>query len=124
MSEPEFVFAPTHVTVLVDGEDGETYEESLTPACDFCLDTRVVWDYPCERFSIEELDFGSDGEWCACERCSEYIEQGFLPLLTLRTVRSSSFRGVQHDWRDIENYGRIQQGFFDHRTGGRKPHVP
>lgn len=121
MDSPEFVFSPVHVTRVFRGEDGSDYEEALTPACDFCLDTRIVWEYPCEQFIIDEIDFGSDGEWAACEQCSELIEKRLLPLLTLRTVRSSIARGENVDHTDIDNYGRIQQGFFDHVTGSRRP---
>lgn len=119
--DQEFMFAPVHVTHVFRDTDDEDYEEALTPACDFCLDTRIVWEYPCERFTIDEISFGSDGEWCACARCSELIEDGLLPLLTLRTVRSGLARGQEVDSTNIDNYGLIQQGFFDHRTGPRRP---
>jgi hypothetical protein len=121
MVDQEFVFAPIHATQIIRGENGHDYEEALTPACDFCLDTRIAWEYPCEQFVIDEIGFGSNGEWAACERCSELIEKRLLPLLTLRSVRSSIARGQKVDQTTIDNYGLIQQGFFDHRTGPRRP---
>ena len=121
--DSEFVFSPVHVTV-VHQEHDELVEEAVTYACDFCMDTRVVWDYPCKDFTIDEIGFGSQGEWCACARCAEFIEQKQLPALTLRTIRSQIARRLPMDGDEIAKYGRIQQGFFDHQDGPRKPHVP
>ena len=118
MSEDEFVFAPIHET-HVEERGEELHLATVTPACDFCLDMRVVWEYPCERFVIEEIQFGSDDNWLACERCAEYIEQGFLPALRLRSLRSWIKRNGMPDREQIDGVGLIQQGFFDHCNGER-----
>lgn len=119
--DQEFVFAPIHATYVVN-EGAETYEEALTPACDFCLDSRLMWEYPCETFLIEEIDFGSDGEWLACERCSDRIEARDFGGLTARTLKSWTLRIGAPQPGMVDAIGQIQQGFFDHRIGPRTPY--
>lgn len=119
MDEPEFVFAPVHATRITHEGDHD-YEEALTPACDFCLDTRVKWEYPCATFWINEIDFGSADEWLACEACSERIEAGDFGGLSARSARSWQQRMGPMSAELLDAMGAIQHGFFDHRTGPRK----
>lgn len=120
--DEEFVFAP-HVTMTVQRGD-EIHESALTPACDFCLDTRSRWEYPCKRFVLDEIGFGSDDNWLACERCAEMIEKHDFGGLTARTVRSWNLRYGPASPDDIDKMGQIQHGFFDHRDGPRFPYEP
>ena len=119
--DQEFSFAPVHATYLVQHGD-DTYEEALTPACDFCLDTRIRWEYPCKTFFIEEIDFGSEGEWLACDRCSERIESGDFGGLAARSLKSWTMRMGAPQPEFVDAVGQIQQGFFDHRIGPRTPY--
>ena len=119
MDEPEFVFAPVHAT-LITQEGDHDYEEALTPACDFCLDTRIKWEYPCETFMLPEIDFGSADEWLACETCADRIEARDFGGLGARSVRSWQLRVGPMPAELLDAMGQIQQGFFDHRSGPRK----
>lgn len=121
MSDPEFVFAPMHATMVVE-EGSDLFQEALTPACDFCLDTRIKWEYPCERFVIEHLRYASDGGWLACERCSEMIEKGDFGGLSARSLRSWIARHGTMPQGDLDSLAEIQHGFFDHRQGLRIPY--
>lgn len=124
MSTEEFVFAPVHATMLTVVKEGDLIEDAITPACDFCLDTRVAWEYACEDFTLEvpgfPMDFASQGNWLACGHCAEMIEGGYLPNLTARSLRSWRLRNGERE-TDLDSIGIIQQGFFDHRTGARTP---
>jgi hypothetical protein len=119
MSE-EFHFPQLHITKITPGEE-EDYEEAVTPyVCDFCFDKRVRWEYPCERFWLAHLDWGSDGPFMACEQCAELIEQGYLPNLSARVMRSWTAMGVQLEMDLADAVGQMLQAFFDHRAGQRE----
>lgn len=118
----EFVFAP-HTEIWTEHGD-ELVASTTTPACDFCLDTRVVWEYPCEEFVLTEIQFGSRDNWLACERCASYIEGGLLAALTLRSMRSWIKRYSTITKEQLDGISQIQQGFFEHRTGPRFPYEP
>lgn len=120
--DEDFVFVP-HATVTVHRGD-ETHEMALTPACDFCLDARTRWEYPCKRFVLDEIGFGSDDNWLACGRCAELIERGDFGGLSARSVRSWALRYGEASRDDIDKMGQIQHGFFDHRNGSRFPYEP
>lgn len=120
MNEPEFVFTRIHATVL-EQEGDDLVQSALTPACDFCLDTRVAWEYPCATFTLDNIGFGSDDGWLACETCAGRIEARDFGGLSARSVRSwitrhGSIERFQLDWM-----GQIQHGFLDHRNGPRIP---
>lgn len=116
--DKEFVFASEHLVVINEERDG-TYLDTLTPACDFCLDVRTRWDYPCKEFVLDEIGFASSDGWLACERCAELIEKQLLPELTARAARSWIERMGALMPGQIDQMGQIQQGFFDHREGER-----
>lgn len=116
--DEEFRFAK-HMTEIEVLDDGDAVMTTTTPACDFCMDTRIVWEYPCRHFVIPQIGFGSDDNWLACERCAEFIEGRFLPNLTVRSLRSWAFRFNEIDNELIDRIGLIQQGFFEHQNGPR-----
>lgn len=119
MSEDEeFVYAPAHI-VTINEEDGDGYMDAVTPACDFCLDMRVRWDYPCGKFYLDEIEFGSSDGWLACDRCAELIEKGLLSDLTARSIRSWMKRIGPPFPDQLERTLMIHQGFLDHREGER-----
>jgi len=117
----EFVYAPIHATTLSE-KGRDLVEEAITPACDFCLDTRVRWEYPCADFVLKKIQFGSQNGWLACERCSERIEAGDFGGLGVRSVRSWLNRHGELSRLRFDSIGQIQQGFFDHRNGPRIPY--
>jgi len=111
----EFVFAPH--TEIWQQEGDDLVASTNTPACDFCLDSRVVWEYPCAEFVLTEIGFGTRDNWLACERCANLIEKKQLPMLTLRSVRSWLKRHGSIKSRQMDEIGLIQQAFFDHQSG-------
>lgn len=121
MSDPEFVYA-THITMVKDkpGEPGVGIEDALTPACDFCLDTRCRWSYDCEDFSLPEIGFASTLGWLACDRCSELIEAEDVEGLANRSIKSWNNRMGEPDAWHVTMIQTIQQGYWDHRRGSRE----
>lgn len=104
-----------HVTRLIE-EEGETYEEAVSsPVCDFCFDQGPTWDYPCKRFTIAELGFGSADAWAACNTCAELIEAGDVEGLVERGLAIFG----QPERRPALR--KITEGFLAHRDGGRIP---
>jgi hypothetical protein len=104
-----------HVTQLVEHQ-GETFHETVSsPVCDFCFDQGPTWDYPCERFVIPELDFGSDEGWSACDTCSALVEAGDVEGIVERGLMVFG----QPERR--EALIKITEGFLAHRTGERIP---
>ena len=120
MSEPEFVHG-THITFVRDDPDDPNVgiEDTLTPACDFCLDTRIRWEYDCEDFTMPEIGFASTLGWVACDRCSELIDAGDVHGLAERSLRSWKVRmGFPAPEGGI-TIRMIQGGFWSHRSGPR-----
>lgn len=118
MTGPEFEFGPVHLTKTVE-EDGMLFEEAVTPpVCDFCLDRRVRWEYPCRRFVVGL--FGSDGPWLACDRCAALIEVGEDQLLAERSHTSWVLRGQPVVAGLIDDLRLMQGGFREHRVGARR----
>lgn len=117
MNDEEFVFAPHEMSLSVEGKD--IVLSTVTPACDFCLDTRVVWEYPCARFVIEELQFGSDDNWLACERCAALIEEVDFERLAARSIRSWNLRHGEMSIGQEAGMRDIQWGFSVNRNGER-----
>jgi hypothetical protein len=57
-----------------------------TLICDFCSDPRIVKDYNCSDFIVEDTGLGSAGKWAACARCAEMIDRGDKEALTQRAL--------------------------------------
>jgi len=117
MNDEEFVFAPHETSLSVEGKD--IVLSAVTPACDFCLDTRVVWEYPCAKFIIPERQFGSDDNWLACERCAALIEEVDFEGLADRSIRSWNIRHGEMSIGQEEGMRDIQWGFSVNRNGER-----
>lgn len=122
MSEPEFVFAPIHVTELTE-QDDEVVMETPTPVCDFCFDARTRWEYPCWTFTLDTtpLPFGSQGNWLACEACARMIDADDYNGLSSRSRESWLLRYGSLDKTAADSIERIQRGFYDHRNGTKIP---
>jgi hypothetical protein len=67
----------------------------MTPVCDFCNVTPVLWTYPARDFQHRAPDFtfNSSGGWAACARCHELIERGDRQGLADRSARGHPERG-------------------------------
>ena len=116
----EFVFDPVQVTVLVDkGDHAETHALSA-PACDFCLDSRVRWQYDCGTYVLPEFGFGSEDGWVACDTCADMIEAGDQEGLARRSIRSWTLRGNPPLAVASASIRAIQAGFLKHRQGERR----
>ena len=115
--DEEFVFAPHETEIKMEGDD--VVLTSPTPACDFCLDSRIVWEYPCGKFVIPEIGFASDDNWLACERCAALIEEADTEGLMYRSIRSWNVRHGAVAAEQEQGMRWIQQGFTDNRNGER-----
>lgn len=124
--EPEFLFRDIRIHKYVQMSN-QIYEEALTPpVCDFCLDARVRWDYKTEPFVLDRQGF--DGDWAACDACSEAIERDDLGVLLDRAVRgSAAYHGLGDpraggEWvfELVGRTGQVARAFFAHKRGGRR----
>jgi len=119
VSGPEFQFYDLHATMMV-AEGGRILEQGITPpVCDFCMDTRVRWDYPCEDFVIDSLEYGSVEGWAACDRCSALVEADERGLLAERSLESWRLRGMPAHDELSKGVREMQAGFFANRVGER-----
>lgn len=118
--EREFVYHPVHVTLVEPHEEGGTIETALSsPVCDFCFDARVRWEYACATFEIPQINFGSENGWVSCDRCADLIDVENWEDLADRSIRSWINRmGGIEKWH-AQSIRMIQQGFVEHRIGGR-----
>lgn len=117
--EREFVYHPVNISMTTQqGEDTLT-EQITAPVCDFCFDSRLRWEYPCETFTIPDIHFGSENGWLACDRCSTLIEADDWEALASRSIRSWENRmGGSDEWQE-SMIRRIQKGFAEHHEGER-----
>lgn len=115
----EFEFRPVEVHEIVE-EDGVTYRNAVTPpVCDFCSDKRVRWEYDCEDFTI--ADWGSSGQFAACDACSALIEAADWDALKTRVMRSWRVKSGQPlDNQQRYDACRIVNGFVHHYSVGRR----
>jgi hypothetical protein len=116
----DFHFPDVQVNELVDAGDHDEIVARSAPVCDFCFDLRVRWEYPCEPFYLEKLEWGSNDEWLACEICSRYIERTMLRDLVSRQVASWRLRTGEPSWEQITNMRLILLAFLANRCGERK----
>lgn len=120
MSEPEFLFPVIQVIEVVDAGDHDEQVSRSEPVCDFCFDLRVRWLYPCETFYVDEMSWGSSGEWLACDVCSEYIEGTMLASLRDRQHESWRQRIGEPSQQNINGMRMITLGFLANRCGERQ----
>lgn len=104
-----------HITEITEQDDILVESVLTSPVCDYCGDLGPCWDYDCHQFDIEEIGFGSLGEWAACSQCSELIEAGDYDGLLERTVSASPETGE----RLRELIRAIHYGFRIDRIGER-----
>lgn len=106
-----------HITEIEE-VDGKKFESVLTsPVCDLCGDAYPCWDYECPDFSIEHVDFGSWGDWAACQECSELIEKDDYEGLLQRALDNPAGHADPEYWR--RRISPIHQGFRERRVGER-----
>jgi hypothetical protein len=96
--------------------------------CDFCRETPVVTEYPCEDFialATESADSGSIGQWMACQLCSERIDAGDVEGLSERAIHKYIEQHPEEN--SIETHIALDLGlrglhrsFMEHRTGPGK----
>jgi len=116
----DFHFPAVQVSEVIDAGDHDEVVSVSAPVCDFCFDLRVRWQYPCEPFYLDELEWGSADEWLACDTCSTYIEETRLRELKNRQVESWRIRIGEPSWGDIHNMGTIMLAFLANRCGERE----
>jgi hypothetical protein len=112
--------AKQHYLLSGEGIRSAVGERSPRGMCDFCNSTDVVWEYPCEDFSMqtpsgEPAGFG--GAWAACAECAALIERDDRVALADRYVRSKpkAFQDILRPWTI-----RLHNQFVRHRTGSRR----
>ncbi|HEY1437399.1 MAG TPA: hypothetical protein VGG82_07840 [Casimicrobiaceae bacterium] len=68
------------------------------PICDFCSAPKVLWRYHAHDFVMDipeaPVDWGSDGDWAACDICHELIERDERNGLAYRSALRFA---IQHD---------------------------
>lgn len=105
-----------HIT-QVEEIEGRLVESPVTsPVCDFCGDLGPTWDYPCARFELPDIEFGSMEGWAACNTCSALVEIGDWGAM-LRRLGSVVEMSVTMQMRML----RIWREFTYHRLGPRVP---
>jgi hypothetical protein len=94
------------------------------PVCDFCGERPIVWAYPTESFALPEYEWGSEGDWAACEPCSALIEASSWEALQERTLARYQTNGADPYLLDtMRSWVRqCQADFRKHRTGPRVPY--
>jgi transcriptional regulator GlxA family with amidase domain len=96
----------------------------MTLRCDFCSSDYVRWSYPARDFAIEadtpagKMEWGSAGDFAACDLCHAIIERGDRVALSRRTVEILSIPPILAD-----EVARFHTFFFEHRTGPAMPVV-
>jgi hypothetical protein len=118
--EPKFEFLQLQVTEIVDKGDHDEMIAVTPPVCDFCLDKRVRWLYPCSEFFIEQIGWDSADEWLVCDHCAQLIESGNGSGLLERVLESARERDDPVDEERLCGFLLIQHAFFAHRQGARE----
>mgnify|MGYP001043628469 CR=1 FL=1 len=98
---------------------------TITNHCDFCLAPihDGGWTYPANDFSVmveiapgRKTDYGSAGDWCACDACHKDIETARWEAMV---ERSATYQGLPaHQKPGIRSFMlNLWTGFENHRTG-------
>jgi hypothetical protein len=88
--------------------------------CDFCSSTEIKWRYPAKSFTIGE--YGSLGDWAACEECSRLIEMNAHDDLARRTLQASGHFTEYKVFKPL--VVKLHKEFRKNRTGHRQPDGP
>lgn len=88
--------------------------------CDFCGKQEVSWIYPAEDFSIDHMNWASEGGWAACGDCSELIEDGEYKGLIDRAMVSHGGAPNVIKVALREHLAELHEMFRINRTGDRQ----
>jgi len=63
--------------------------EEVNSRCDFCGMDYAWWGFPCKDFSVGTMngdDYGSSGDWAACDDCKKLVEDDRVAELIDRCI--------------------------------------
>jgi hypothetical protein len=92
---------------MVDGE--------MVGVCDFCTNPGPRWRYRCDDFVIPTggpQDYGSTGDWMACDECAADITAGNWDIITARALDQHPEAARSYLAQMLR---RILEGFLAHR---------
>lgn len=97
--------------------------------CDFCSDSVAPWRFPCTSFAVPGvpgLDFGSGGDWAACDECKPLVESRDLDGLMERWRQGPAGRGLPAiiKPRIMQDVRGLWRAFFDNWSGNVVPNGP
>lgn len=102
------------------------------PQCDFCDSREIAWRYRAKSFALattltfkgitHTFPWGSEGDWAACDTCSNYIEAEDWDGLADRSYKTNPLAALFEaeeisDFRDA--LLRLFKEFQSHRIGDR-----
>lgn len=94
----------------------------IVTVCDFCGWQGVQWTFPARSFEIPTPGptQGSEGDWAACEKCKELVENHDRIGLARRATEASIERQPELRGLTAQVYASVadlHRQFFAHRTG-------
>lgn len=108
----------------------EILDHKVPGVCDFCSAPDTTWTYRCKTFiagfvetADRHQDWGSKGDWAACQQCSEDIEaERWQAVLQRALDRLSAAGGVPLDFQSFarEQLRQLHAGFRRYRQGERE----
>jgi hypothetical protein len=71
------------------GMDVELQNADGAMICDFCSSPDVKWSYDVEDFNLSvDREWGSRGNWAACQTCYDLIENGTPQQLAMHSLKT------------------------------------
>ena len=86
--------------------------------CDFDSDPDVRWRYPADDFEMPGTGWASQGDWAACDPCSDLVEADDWDGLAERCLIGV----VKHREAIRVRLMNLHERFAAARTGDRVPH--
>lgn len=89
-----------------------------TPKCDFCSAHNPTWRYPCKSFTMNALQWGSEGDFAACDICHKLIQEDRYGELNARSVNILYGHLTSDDKKIVSlMLARMHAEFARNRTG-------
>lgn len=89
--------------------------------CDFCSDPKPTWSLRCASFEIADVKALSQGDWLACESCSDLIMAGkWRELATRGAMKTDNGRalvGMIGRDRAVARVMELHEGFRKRFSG-------
>ena len=88
--------------------------------CDFCSDDALVWSYPAETYTDEQLQARNIENWLACTHYSILIERSEWTKLARRALRTPILQKLKEKIGErvaLAEARAIHRGFQRHHRG-------